>query len=161
MTVPVTNPDRLRRLRALGVDVWLRRERAEPVARDEVVGTESASPETPSANIPRIRLAPGRGRWLLVGEGSDRPQVRALLDDLRGLLGADACRFGQWSDSDESGVAAEDWTERGIEWVLDFGGPGAAHPAVLGLPPLEELVASPEARKRLWQALRPLLADTV
>lgn len=151
---PRLDPVRLRRLRALGIDVWLRRERA---GRAETEASAGASPAAPSADVPRIRLAPGRGRWLLVGDGTERPEVRALLDDLRGLLGADACRFGQWSDSAESGVAAEDWAERGIEWVLDFGGPGAAHPAVLGLPPLDELVASPEARKRMWQSLRPLL----
>jgi len=146
---------RLRRLRALGVDVWLLREHSECSAGG--VSADASPPSAPSAEVPRIRLAPGRGRWLLLGEGTERPEVRALLDDLRGLLGADACRFGQWSDSAESGVAAEDWAERGIEWVLDFGGPGAAHPALLSLPPLGELVASPEARKRMWRSLRPLL----
>ncbi|NKI35047.1 hypothetical protein HFP89_07700 [Wenzhouxiangella sp. XN79A] len=153
MSAARTDAERLRRLRALGVEVWLRRDRPAP---DAALPAEDESHRA-AADVPRIRLAPGRGRWLLLGEGTERPDCRALLDDLRGLLGAEACRFGQWSDSPESGVAAEDWAERGIEWVLDFGGPGAAHPAVLNLPRLDELTASAEARKRLWQALRPLL----
>lgn len=168
---------RLRRLGELGIEVWQRRQRA-PAAADEGNETQELAPNPspsvapvdapppsarqpapPSASAsPRIRLAPGRGRWLLLGEGTDRPDVRALLDDLRGLLGPGDCRFGQWSDSAESGVAAEDWPERGIDWVLDFGGPGAADARVIGLPSLLELVQSPDARKQLWQTLRPLVA---
>lgn len=157
-----------RRLAALGIDVWVRRApRAEAPAgagqADAAAGPASApvpaaaGPAAPSAGVPPIRLAPGRGRWLLLLEGSDRADLSAFLDDLRGLLGADACRFGQWSDSSESGVAADEWPSRGIEWVLDFGGTGVPHPAVLTLPPVDELMASGRARKALWQTLRPLL----
>lgn len=166
---------RLRRLGELGIDVWQRRCRpAEESEARATAGTTAApdpaatdpareSPSIPAVSsntdVPRIRLASGRGRWLLLGDGTDRPNVRALLDDLRGLLGPENCRFGQWSDSAESGVASEDWAERGIDWVLDFGGPGAADARVVGLPALEELARSPEARRQLWHTLRPLLEN--
>lgn len=161
---------RLRRLDELGIDVWQRRDRAPCQSgdpdRSDVAPSETSSSTPDEASrpsqtsvgaVPRIRLAPGRGRWLLLGQGTDRPELRAVLDDLRGLLGPEDCRFGQWSDSAESGVAAEDWPERGIDWVLDFGGPAAAHGRVVGLPSLEELARSPDARRQLWQTLRPLL----
>ncbi len=159
-----------RRLAAMDIDVWVRR------AGESVAGTAAgATADTPvgqavdavptgasgsarSASSPRIRLASGRGRWLLLIDEAGAAEDQRFLDDLRGLLGVDQVRFGRWSDSAESGVAAEDWTERGIEWVLDFGGGSVEHPAVLNLPRLTELRESGSARKALWQALRPLLS---
>ncbi|MBY6205915.1 hypothetical protein [Halomonas denitrificans] len=168
-------PSSRRRLAAMDIDVWVRRDRepaagtASDAAAQASSGSASGSPTgtgvdcgttgAPSraAAGPRIRLASGRGRWLLLIDDAGAAEDQRFLDDLRGLLGIDQVRFGRWSDSAESGVAAEDWPERGIEWVLDFGGGSVEHPAVLNLPRLTELRESGSARKALWQALRPLL----
>ncbi len=181
-------PSTHRRLTAMEIDVWVRRDLRSD-GPSEVASAAASTPsrqdssEAPSAGTPtdalrpanagqgpRVRLASGRGRWLLVIDDAGAAEDQRLLDDLRGLLGVDQVRFGRWSDSAESGVAAEDWSERGIEWVLDFGGRSndrpndrpnnrsIDHPAVLTLPRLSELRESAPARKALWQALRPLLA---
>lgn len=171
-----------RRLAAMDIDVWVRRA-GESATETAAEGTAAAASEVSarspaeapgeraddavppaasgsarSASSPRIRLASGRGRWLLLIDDAGAAEDQRFLDDLRGLLGVDEVRFGRWSDSAESGVAAEDWTERGIEWVLDFGGASVEHPAVLNLPRLTELRESGSARKALWQVLRPLLS---
>lgn len=156
-------PASRRRLTALGVDVWVERGSASAETSGNALGTESSPVsagriDRSDDSTPRIRLSSGRGRWLLVLDDAGRAENEAMIDDLRALLGADQVRFGRWSDSADSGVAADDWRERGIEWVLDFGGRPVEHPAVLNLPPLGELIRSGAARKALWQALRPLLA---
>ena len=170
-------PHSRRRLAAMDIDVWVRRDReaaagsasdaAAAASSEPAIGTPTGTavdggatgaPAPAGSAGPRIRLASGRGRWLLLIDDAGAAEDQRLLDDLRGLLGVDQVRFGRWSDRAESGVAAEDWPERGIEWVLDFGGGSVEHPAVLNLPRLSELRESGSARKALWQALRPLLS---
>ena len=98
-----------RRLKAMGIDLWQRR----PV-------------RMPQANaVPlRIRLAPGSGDWLLICQGGVPEDYRTLLDDILAAIGAARCRFGEWADSSEAGVAADEWQARGIEHVLVFADSG-------------------------------------
>lgn len=158
-----TRPASRRRLAALGIDVWVRRGPRDTDVRDAAGPADADRTDGPTSTAaapgPRIRLGSGRGRWLLVLDEAGQPQHEPLIDDLRALLGAEQVRFGRWSDSAESGVSAQDWAERGIDWVLDFGGRPVEHPAVLHLPTLDELMRSGDARRALWQALRPLLAE--
>lgn len=144
-----------RRLHVMGVDVWQRR----PV-------------RMPQAGIgpPRIRLAPGSGDWLLICEGGVPEDYRALLDDILAAIGASRCRFGEWADSSEAGVAVDEWQARGIENVLVFAGANDANlnrrpvrprlddPRLIETAALSELAQSGSARKQLWQQLTARLS---
>ncbi len=132
----------VRRLDAMGVPVWRSRRRrsAESTARHG-----------------RIRLEAGSGRWLLVVDEVERAEYQTLLADLLATLGPAECRFGTWSDSPDSGVAAEDWDAHGIEHVLVAGAHRGAPEDCLVIESLAELAASAKARRSLWQRVRERL----
>ena len=148
-----------RRLKAMGIDLWQRR----PV-------------RMPQANAvpPRIRLAPGSGDWLLICQGGVPEDYRTLLDDILAAIGAARCRFGEWADSSEAGVAADEWQARGIEHVLVFADsdpdsddanadrrPARARlddPRLIETAALAEIARSGSARKQLWQQLMSRLS---
>lgn len=147
----------LRRLRGMGVEVW-RLRRSGPARTDDSVPEASDRVErVPATGAIRIRLAPGRGRWLLVTDDQIPDAAQPLLDDLRAVLGTEQCRFGQWSDTADAGVAPDEWSERGITHVVAFGAPPGAHPSIVEVPALAELAKSGQARRSLWLRLRPLL----
>ena len=140
-----------RRLRAMGIEVW----QARPVRMPQAAGHE-----------PRIRLAAGSGDWLLVCPGGVPEDQRVLMDDIMASIGSARCRFGEWADSAEAGVAVDEWSERGIEHVLIFAEPDTGRrptrnrlddPRVIETVALAELAHSGEARKALWQQLAPRL----
>ena len=66
---------------------------------------EADRPSEAIPRIPRIRLEAGGGEWLVVVEDIDRSRYERMLGDIIGVLGAERCRYGSWSDSQESGVA--------------------------------------------------------
>lgn len=123
---------------------------------------ENASAERNQCETPpaarRIRLEAGSGRWLLVVADADRARHATLIEDIRAALGADECRFGTWSDSPESGVAAEDWAGHGIRHVLVFSDGSLPGPGFVQCGAPDRLASSGEARRALWVRLRPLLA---
>lgn len=139
-----------RRLSSIGIALWQRR----PV-------------RMPQASIgpPRIRLAPGSGDWLVICEGGVPEDYRSLLDDILAAIGASRCRFGEWADSSEAGVAVDEWQARGIEHVLVFADGNEANsnrrsartrlddPRLIESATLAELARSGSARKQLWQQL--------
>lgn len=138
---------RVAKLEAMGIDVW--RLRGRSAAPDRGAGGR--------ATAPRVRLEAGGGAWLLVVDDASRARFETLINDVCALLGNDRCRFGTWSDSAQSGVAAEEWDAHGIVAAVVFG-PAKALPAgFVSAGPLQELAESPAARRSLWQRLRPLL----
>ncbi|MDX1625533.1 MAG: hypothetical protein R3323_03365 [Wenzhouxiangellaceae bacterium] len=151
--------DSRRRLAAMGVDTWVRRgagagtaETAPPIGeRSTESGREAGTPDRDGG--PRVRLAPGDGRWLLVVDGAEADRHAALVDDVRGVLGTSQCRFARWADSDRSGVGLAELAGHGIQRVVSF--TSDAVPAeVISAGPLSELARSPAARRELWSALR-------
>ena len=141
------SPDSMRRLEAMDIDLWQRRAVRMPHA---------------SGIQPRIRLAPGGGDWLIVCQGGVPEAYRLLMDDIMATIGAARCRFGEWSDSPEAGVAADEWQARGIEHVLAFAQPDSERrpsrirlddPRLIEAPDLTELAQSAHAKKALWQQL--------
>lgn len=138
---------RLRRLEAMGIDVWVPRGR--PPAPEPEVGL-------------RVRLAAGDGDWLiLAGEATDG-EYRPLLRDITAALGRDRCRYGQWSEGAAAGMDLAELDEAGIRHVLALGGwPDAeragASPAVIPAPGLAVLHRDGAARRELWTALRKAL----
>lgn len=128
----------------MDIPVWRLRGRGQ--------GAESESPPTSG----RIRLEAGTGRWLLVVDDAERARHATLLEDIRATLGTRECRFGTWSDSPESGVAMTDWEAHGIGHALVFAeGESAQHLVHAGA--LDTLAVSGDARRALWQRLKPLL----
>lgn len=127
------------RLEALGIDVWLPRH-----------GSDGDQPL-------RIRLASGKGRWALVQRQPWRGEFQALLADITATLGADQCRFGQWTKSADAGIGVSELSQHGIQRVLSFGPPpielDEAH--VIEMPTMQALHDDPEARKTFWQTLKP------
>lgn len=126
------------RLHAMGIDVWVARQAA-------VVGETT-----------RVRLASGDGPWLLVQRQPWRGQFEALLADITATLGVDQCRFGQWANSQEAGVAMSELAGRGVRHLLSFGPPPKPDSSgmVIELPSMQEIHDQPEARQALWQRLR-------
>ena len=141
-----------RRLKAMGIDLWQSR----PVRMPHAV-----SP------APRIRLAAGSGDWLLVCPEGVPETYRRLVDDIVASIGVARCRFGEWADSADAGVAVDEWQSRGIEHVLAFAEddagrrPGRARlddPRVIDVAALAELAQSGAARKALWHQLADRLS---
>lgn len=126
------------RLKAIGIDVWVSRQAA-------VVGEDA-----------RVRLASGHGPWLLVQRQPWRGQFEALLADITATLGVDQCRFGQWANSQEAGVAVSELAGRGVRHLISFGTPPKpdASGMVIEVPTMQEIHDHPEARQVLWQSLR-------
>lgn len=141
--------DSLRRLDAMGVQVWQRR--VDPPRRPPELGARSGDVREP----PRIRLEAGHGAWLLVVEPAMREPHARLLADIQAVPGLAECRFGRWSDGGDSGIALSDVESYGIAHVLAFG--CAASPGLIAVPGLDELAVSADARRALWQALKPRL----
>ncbi len=149
--MPLPDPRSRARLAEMGIDVWVSRRPRSQVAAE-------GAPLSPAEA--RVRLSAGTGSWLLVQRRPWDGQHAGLLADIQALLGPGQCRFGQWADSRESGIAMSELAERGIEQVLAFGPtPQSAEPSDMVLvPALEELAGSSSARRALWLALRPRLA---
>lgn len=141
-------PDRRsrERLEAIGIEVWQQRDRRAAASRAGI-----------AKSGPRIRLASGSGDWLVVLEGTVPEKFQNLVADITAAIGPDRCRFGQWAHSSEAGVAAGDWTERGIEHVLVFGGTELADERLIAAGDLEVLAEDGSARRRLWQQLKRAL----
>lgn len=143
-------PDRSSRARlaAMGIQTWARRGQAGPAALSDE-----------SVRGPRIRLASGDGSWLLVQRHPWDGSQATLVADITALLGADECRFGQWSSGTTAGLALSELSGRGIIHVIAFG-PLPAEvdaPGLIRAPAIDELATSADARRRLWTALRPAL----
>ncbi len=125
-------------LKAMGIDVWVSRQ--SPVDADDL----------------RVRLASGHGQWLLVQRQPWRGQFEALLGDITATLGVDQCRFGQWANSQDAGVAVSELSSRGVRYLLSFGPPPKPNPSewVIELPTMQEIHDEAEARRALWQQLK-------
>lgn len=164
----------IRRLAAMEIPVWRARVRDRFASETPRPAEDSAEGPRDAATAPaeklsrrfrRIRLEAGSGRWLLVIDEADRARYSPLIEDVRATLGVDDCRFGTWSDSAEAGVAPEDWQAHDIRHVLVFDrrgeGPESANaaPALVACGELQRLASSGQARRALWQRLRPLLED--
>ena len=144
--MPIPDTRSRQRLAAMGIELWRQRG-----ARPESTG----EPENHSR--PAIRLASGNGRWLLVQREAWRGSHASLVDDITATIGREDCRFGQWASDSTAGCALDELAERGVDQVLSFGPPPAdpGGQPVLEAPPLDELAASAEARRALWQLLAP------
>ena len=142
--MPVPEPASHARLEAMGITVW--------ASRVRLVGASLAAE-------PRIRLSSGEGAWLLVQRHPWDGRHADLLADITALVGAAHCRFGQWAGGSEAGVAVSELASRGISTVIAFGPlPEIQEMQLLvRAASLEELAASAEARRSLWQVLRPRL----
>jgi len=154
--MPVTDPRSRQRLEAMGIDVWVERRPAVETAAQPAASVEAAG--EPGL---RIRMASGSGDWLLVQREPWSGRHEQLLADITALIGADRCRFGQWAISDSAGVPVAELESRGIGHVLAFGEPPRAVSAsqVCLVPVLDEVAASADARRQLWQALAPRLVN--
>jgi len=146
----------LRRLEAIGVQVWQRRD-AQAGPRGE---SEASAGASERREPPRIRLEAGHGRWLLVVDPADREPHARLLADIQAVPGAAACRFASWSRGGDSGVAADEVDQHGIEHLVTFGPVAmAATTGMIAAPPLDALATSAEAKRALWRSLRERLGD--
>lgn len=146
----------IHRLQAMDVEVWRLRGRRQ----SSVESAGSAEPQAgPGAQRPagRIRLEAGSGRWLLVVDDAERARHAALLEDLGATLGTGDCRFGTWSDSPESGIAISDLDAHGIRHALVFGAGDDLQQQLLHVGAVDRLASSGEARRALWQRIKPLL----
>jgi hypothetical protein len=159
------SPASRERLEALGIDVWVRRDRrvGAPAMEREIAEATSASKADPAGEntAPRVRMASGDGDWLLVRDGPWDGRHDVLLGDIQAAIGSARCRFGQWAHSDSAGVALDELDSRGVRHVLVFGpAPEAAgqYGVLLG-PELSALAGSAEAKRRLWRLLAAELAD--
>ncbi|NBB94042.1 MAG: hypothetical protein GVY32_12835 [Gammaproteobacteria bacterium] len=144
------------RLEALGIDVWVRRDRPLSSVRvDEARAQERQGAEGAQAGGVRVRLASGEGDWLLVQDAPWDGRHDRLLGDIQAAIGSARCRFGQWAHSESAGVSLDELESRGVRHVLVFGavpeeaGRGGVHAA----PALADLASRAQARRRLWQLL--------
>lgn len=149
--MPLPDPRSRARLAEMGIEVWVHRGAPRPGL---------SSDELSSVNEPRVRLAAGDGAWLLVQRRPWDGRHAALLADIQAAIRPGRCRFGQWADSREAGLALSELSGRGVAHVLAFGPPPPAdeRPELIVVPALDELAASADARRALWLALRPRLA---
>lgn len=135
--MPNWSAHQLQRLEAIGIELWARRS-VEP--DDEL----------------RIRLSAGHGEWLLVQRAPWRGQFEPLLNDITHTLGVAHCRFGQWANTQESGVPVSQLRELGVHRVIAFGPIPKDRQAsmVIEVPTMQALNDAPDARRQLWQSLR-------
>jgi len=147
--------DRVEKLQAMGIQVWVRRDRqAAPSAPEEV--------RMPLADL-RVRLGAGTGDWLIITP-EDRPAgSERMVTDLQSLIGSENCRFGQWTDHAQAGNTMEELSGQGIRYILALapcsGLPGEGLPNLVGPADISGLMTDGEARKRLWHQLRELLGS--
>lgn len=129
----------MQRLRTMGIEHWVPRGGVEDIGEL------------------RVRLSSGRGRWLLVQRQPWRGQFASLLADITATLGVEECRFGQWGNTEEAGVAVSELESQAISHVLSFGPPpkGETHPIIIEVPTMQALSEDPNARASLWQAIAP------
>lgn len=147
------SPASRERLAALGIDVWVRRDRGR-VERE--LGMDMPDGAAASRDgVPRVRMASGDGDWLLVQDAPWDGRYDVLLGDIQATIGSARCRFGQWAHSDSAGVSVAELDSRGVRYVLVFGEApdGAADLGVLVAPELSQLATSAKARHRLWRLL--------
>lgn len=146
------------RLASLGIDVWLRRDRA-PTGRAASSPGQSGGGQVRAG--PRIRLASGDGDWLLVQDAPWDGRHEKLLGDIQATIGSARCRFGQWAHSESAGVSLDELPARGVRHVLVFGDLPASDTSdiVHVAPDLERLAASGQARRQLWRILSARLGD--
>ncbi|MDZ7791258.1 MAG: hypothetical protein U5L08_12365 [Xanthomonadales bacterium] len=153
------------RLAALGIDVWVRRDRRPPETPSTTDSIQPADSESTNPGresfAPRVRMASGDGDWLLVQDAPWDGRHDALLGDIQAAIGSARCRFGQWAHSDSAGVALDELESRGVRHVLVFGSvPSGApkHGAVLAVGELPELAKTAQAKRQLWRELAEALA---
>lgn len=149
------------RLAALGIDVWVHRDRqvsAQHVSKPLSMGQGSVDD---AGFIPRVRMASGDGDWLLVQNAPWDGRHDTLLGDIQAAVGSARCRFGQWAHSESAGVALDDLDSRGVRHVLVFGDAPAGTPerGVHVAADLSQLALSAQAKRRLWQLLAEALED--
>jgi hypothetical protein len=153
--------DSLRRLAAMGIQVWQRRDLMQSAEAMPLSSPAQATPEPGlgDATGVRIRLSSGDGDWLLVQRQPWRGQHEKLLGDIRATLGAERCRFGQWSTDSAAGENAAELSERGVRHILSFGLPprDLDWPGLLVAPDLDQLLTEAAAKRALWQLLAPKL----
>lgn len=153
--------DSLRRLSAMGIQVWQRRSPMQSTGATPAFTPVQTAPEPGLGDTTgvRIRLSSGDGDWLLVQRQPWRGQHDKLLADIRATLGAERCRFGQWSTDSAAGENAAELSERGVLHVLSFGPPPREldWPVLLVAPALDQLLTEAEAKRALWQLLAPKL----
>lgn len=152
-------PSSRQRLAAMGIDVWMRRERRVTVPTAAFESARVAPGETRA--VPRVRMASGDGDWLLVQDAPWDGRHDKLLGDIQATIGSARCRFGQWAHSDSAGVSVAELQSRGVRHVLVFGQlpAGASEHGVHAAPDLTQLATSADARRRLWQLLAAGLGD--
>ena len=153
------------RLAALGIDVWVRRDRRPPETPST---TDSIQPLVGATTnpgrerlVPRVRMASGDGDWLLVQDAPWDGRHDDLLGDIQAAIGSARCRFGQWAHSDSAGVALDELESRGVCHVLVFGSvpPGAPRDsAALVVGELPELAKNGQTKRHLWRLLVEALA---
>lgn len=144
--------ERIARLHAIGIQVWMPR----GLAADSM---PAAHVEAPPA-MPRIRLSAGNGEWLLVTRGPPTERWSQLVEDITGAIGPSHCLFGRWADSDTAGTALDEVGARGIRQVLSLGEPPSDcdWPGLLVAADLETLARDAEARRALWELIeKPLI----
>ncbi|QOC23014.1 DNA polymerase III subunit psi [Wenzhouxiangella sp. AB-CW3] len=148
-----SSPHSRQRLAAMGIDLWIRRDR--PLPASQVATTTDGQ----RADL-RIRMSSGSGPWLLVQSEPWSGAHEKLLADITATIGPEQVRFGQWAVSDSAGVPIHALDDRGIRHVLAFG--DSPRPVdseqIIVAPALAELAESASARRRLWQVLAPGLA---
>lgn len=149
------------RLEALGIDVWVRRDRRAAASIPPHAEQADEAPPRSGPAMPRVRMASGDGDWLLVQEAPWDGRHETLLGDIQAAIGSARCRFGQWAHSDSAGVSVAELDSRGIRHVLVFGQApeGTGKTGVILAPDLPQLATSADARRRLWRVLAAELGD--
>jgi len=146
------------RLAAMGIDVWMDRERrvGEPAPEQDPVRGPAPKASAPrSGGEARLRMASGDGDWLLVQDAPWDGRHDALLGDIQATIGSSRCRFGQWADSESAGTSVAELGSRGIRHVLVFGQAPVEndHETLHRAPALSTLAKSADARRELWRLL--------
>ncbi|WP_376692704.1 hypothetical protein [Wenzhouxiangella sp. EGI_FJ10409] len=151
------------RLAALGIDIWVRRDRrldeSSPSPQPGRSDDREAAGSGTDGLVPRVRMASGDGDWLLVQDAPWDGRYDTLLGDIQAAIGSTRCRFGQWAHSESAGVALDELESRGVQRVLVFGAvpAGARSEGVLAAAELHELARSAGARRHLWRLLAEAL----
>ncbi|WP_376695878.1 hypothetical protein [Wenzhouxiangella sp. EGI_FJ10305] len=157
----IPSPASHQRLQALGIDVWVRRDRRAAASRLPEVEQADETPSRLGPETPRVRMASGDGDWLLVQDAPWDGRHETLLGDIQAAIGSARCRFGQWAHSDSAGVSVAELDSRGIRHLLVFGRApdGTDGVGVILAPELPQLATSAEARRHLWRLLAAELDD--
>ncbi len=165
-------PDaRLAYLEALGIPLWVRREKLaafSPAPASAIPGTvpeTAVVPAAPVARKPRsVRLSPGEGPGLLICAGPGEASG-ALAGDLGRTLGGQPA--WAWPDSGNAAQPVEDASKARMFTALVVFGAGLARTIFGGKPPVScgaarvvvapsmaELKSNADARRECWRVLR-------